>query len=61
MHSWQRSEELKISYEDQASSLAGFDRRKSVAMDSFDAQLGSAKSLASQYADTIKSKLDHCR
>ena len=47
-------EELKISYEDQASSLQALIAEKSAAMDNFDAQLASAKSLASQYADTIK-------
>ena len=46
-------EELKISYEDQASSLQALIAEKSAAMDNFDAQLASAKSLASQYADTI--------
>ena len=47
-------EELKISYEDQASSLQALIAEKSAAMDNFDAQLASARSLASQYADTIK-------
>ena len=47
-------EELKISYEDQASSLQALIAEKSAAMDDFDAQLASAKSLASQYANTIK-------
>jgi hypothetical protein len=47
-------EELKISYEDQASSLQALIAEKSAAMDNFDAQLASAKSLASQYANTIK-------
>ena len=38
-------EELKISYEDQASSLQALIAEKSAAMDNFDAQLASAKVL----------------
>ena len=45
MHSWQRWKELKISYEDQASSLQALIAEKSAVMDNFDAQLASAKVL----------------
>lgn len=47
-------EELKISYEEQASSLQALIAEKSAAMDDFDSQLASAQDLANQYASTIR-------
>ncbi len=47
-------EDLEISYKEQASSLQALISEKSAQMDNFDSKLASAKSLASQYAATIR-------
>lgn len=47
-------EDLEISYQEQESSLKALIAEKSTQMENFDSQLANAKSLASQYAATIR-------
>ena len=47
-------EDLEISYQEQESSLKALIAEKSAQMENFDSQLANAKSLASQYAATIR-------